>query len=201
IGIAGIADKVKLRPIDDVNPITGKATLSMTMRALEVALRFKKDDVILFAAGYPYEQKTALLFKRVLEKVVKRGILFLTAASNEDDADGMEELILPCSLANGIQGVLCIAATTASDLRLVLEHPAPMCGYQHRSETETTAGGMFALMKSFNNFKLSDIERILLNCTEGRVRTKNRAEMLYGVLRSDLAVSQAIAEARWGLAA
>ncbi|KAF4725496.1 hypothetical protein FOZ63_030188 [Perkinsus olseni] len=87
IGIAGIADKVKLRPIDDVNPITGKATLSMAMRALDAALRFKETDVLLFAAGYPYGQKTALLFKRVLEKAVKKGILFLTAASNDDDDD------------------------------------------------------------------------------------------------------------------
>ncbi|KAF4677506.1 hypothetical protein FOZ60_017304 [Perkinsus olseni] len=192
----------------------------MTMRALEVALRFKKNDVILFAAGYPYEQKTALLFKRVLEKVVKRGILFLTAASNEDDADGMEELLLPCSLANGIQGVLCIAATTASDPFVLRRNSSKLASigapgtdvclptpkrdgdewvYREREGSSAAAAavaGIVALMKSFKNFKPRDIERILLNCTEGRVRTENGAEMLYGVLRPDLAVTQAIAEAR-----
>ncbi|KAF4646879.1 hypothetical protein FOL46_005056, partial [Perkinsus olseni] len=40
-----------------------------------------------------------------------------------------------------------------------------------------------------------DIERMLLNATEGRVRTKTGYEMTYGVLRPDLAVKQAIAEA------
>ncbi|KAF4651045.1 hypothetical protein FOZ61_010842 [Perkinsus olseni] len=220
IGIAGIADKVKLRPIDDVNPITGKATLSMTMRALEATLRFKKNDVILFAAGYPYGQKTALLFKRVLEKAVKKGILFLTAVSNKDDADGMEELLLPCSLANGIPGVLCIAATTAKNPFVLSRNSSRLASfgapgtdvwlptrkrdgddwiYKNRKGASAAAAavaGIVALMKSFKNFKPRDVERILLNCTEGRVRTENGAEMFYGVLRPDLAVSQAIAEAR-----
>ncbi|KAF4691533.1 hypothetical protein FOZ63_011223 [Perkinsus olseni] len=170
-------------------------------------------DIVLFAGGFSYNQGKAVLFKRVLEKIVKRGILLLTAASNTDDEDDMEELILTCSLAHGIPGVLCIAATTASDPSVVSHSSSKRASFgapgtdvwvptpsrnadkgvydkcKGSSAASAAVGGIVAVMKSFKNFKPRDAKRILLNSTEGRARTKNGAEMLYGVLRPDLAVS------------
>ncbi|KAF4719132.1 hypothetical protein FOZ62_017851 [Perkinsus olseni] len=157
------------------------------IRAWEAALKFKKTQVILLAYGWSFERADSLVKKHLLEKAVKKGVFVVTGASNSDKSDGREDVLLPCGLANHIRGVVCVAATFA-------EMPTVLCSSASKLAS-FGAPGVVALMKSFKNFKPEDIERILLNATEGRVRTATGYEMTYGVLRPDLAVKQAIAEA------
>ncbi|KAF4687565.1 hypothetical protein FOZ60_003786 [Perkinsus olseni] len=120
----------------------------------------------------------------------------------------------------GFPGVLCVTATHAEEPLVLARRVAklaslgvpgtemmsltPECDGDEwlygmfRGSSGATAGaaGIVALMKSFKAFKPEEVERMLLNATEGRVKTEDGDEMTYGVLRPDLAVDQAIAEAR-----
>ncbi|KAF4652431.1 hypothetical protein FOZ61_009686 [Perkinsus olseni] len=219
-GIAGIADKVLVRPIRMSEKGT-EAAFERVVRAWEAALMFADTDIILYSAGGWFDQDRSIFYKLVLEKAVKNGILVLTAAPNSDNVDGPEEVELPCALAHGVSGVLCIAATVTSDPLTALgdatklaslgmpgtnvTYPTPIrdgdvwryAKGQGSSVAAAAAAGIVVLMKSFKNFTPMKIERILLNSTEGRVRTKAGDEMSYGLLRPDVAIKQAIAEAMW----
>ncbi|KAF4681387.1 hypothetical protein FOZ63_022680, partial [Perkinsus olseni] len=182
------------------------------IRAWEAALKFKKTQVILFAYGWPFKRADSLINKHLLEKAVKKGVFVVTGASNSDNSDGQEDILVPCSLANGIRGVACVAATfakaptvlcsNASKLAsfgspgsdVVFPSPNKVAGewvYAKKkwgsSVASAAVAGVVALMKSFKNFKPEDIERMLFNATEGRVRTKTGYEMTGGVLRPGLA--------------
>ncbi|KAF4726816.1 hypothetical protein FOZ63_004327 [Perkinsus olseni] len=219
VGIAGIADRVKMRVIRMTHHVNG-AGYAQATRSWEAALTLDDTDVIVFANVMPFEHNLSLFFKRILKKAVRKGILVLVSTTNSDNVDGPEENVLPCSLANSISGVLCIAGTRAKE-ELVLStgaaklasfgvpstrvvHPSPTRNgseweyFRNWGSSAATAavGGLVALMKSFKNFKPREIERILLNSTKERCRTNSGEEMLYGVLRPELAIRQAIAVAR-----
>ncbi|KAF4744841.1 hypothetical protein FOZ62_008856, partial [Perkinsus olseni] len=210
---------VKLYPVRATRNRTRTIVTSEMIRAWEAALKFKKTQVILYAYGSRFKKADSLIEKHLLEKSVKKGVFVVTAASNSNDFDGRENVLLPCGLANGIHGVVCVAATlaeaptvlcsNASKLasfgspgsRAIAPTPNKVAGewiYEEvsgSSDAAAAVAGVVALMKSFEHFKPDAIERMLLNATEGRVRTKTGYEMTYGVLRPDLAVKQAIAEA------
>ncbi|KAF4698711.1 hypothetical protein FOZ62_014413, partial [Perkinsus olseni] len=220
VGIAGIADKVLIRPIRMSEKGT-KAAFERVVRAWEAALTFENTDIILYSAGGWFDQDRSVIYKFALEQAVKKGILVLTAAPNSDNVDGPEEVELPCALANGVSGVLCIATTVTSDPFTALGDAAKLASFgmpgtnvtyptpirdgdvwryakgQGSSVAAAAGAGIAVLIKSFKNFRPQEIERILLNSTEGRVRTKAGDEMSYGLLRPEVAIKQAIAEATW----
>ncbi|KAF4681716.1 hypothetical protein FOZ60_011681 [Perkinsus olseni] len=220
VGIAGIADKVLIRPIRMSEKGT-EAAFERVVRAWEAALTFADTDIILYSAGGWFDQDRSVIYKFALEQAVKKGILVLTAAPNSDNVDGPEEVELPCALANGISGVLCIATTVTSDPFTALGDAAKLASFgmpgtnvtyptpirdgdvwryakgQGSSVAAAAAAGIAVLIKGFKNFAPQEIERILLNSTEGRVRTKAGDEMSYGLLRPEVAIEQAIAEATW----
>ncbi|KAF4733678.1 hypothetical protein FOZ62_032484, partial [Perkinsus olseni] len=220
IGIAGIADKVKLFPIRATRNRTKGILTSEMIRAWEAALKFKKTQVILYAYGSRFKKADSLIKKRLLEKAVKKGVFVVTGASNSNDFDGREDVLVPCGLANGIRGVVCVAATFAKAPTVLCSNASKLASFGSpgsgvvfptpnkvagewiyakeewgSSAASAAVAGVVALMTSFKNFKPEDVDRMLLNATEGRVRTKTGYEMTYGVLRPDLAVKQAIAEA------
>ncbi|KAF4671695.1 hypothetical protein FOL46_009990 [Perkinsus olseni] len=220
VGIAGIADKVRIRPIRLTDRATGRATATMKVRSWEAALKFKDTDIIVFAYGSPFTQDNSLFYKRTLEEAVRKGIFVVTASFNSDTND-TTAVPLPCSLAHIIPGVLCVAATSALEPTQLLAEPSELASlgspgsevwaprsldedhwvykfkkYRGSSVATAAVGGLVALIRSFKNFKPAEIERMLLNSTEGRCRTTQGKEMLYGVLRPDLAIRQAIALAR-----
>ncbi|KAF4686067.1 hypothetical protein FOZ60_005695 [Perkinsus olseni] len=208
VGIAGIADRVKIFPIrmtqrrSTVNPVR-------VMRAWDAALKLEDTEVIVYACAGPFDRDGALFYERVLKKAVEKGIVVVTASFNSDDVDGQNELALPCSLANGLPGVLCVAVTVTTEPMVLaadasklasfgvpatdVVHPTPLYDGDHwvyrknwgSSAAAAAAAGIVVLIKSFKNFRPQEIERILLNSTEGRVRTKAGDEMSYGVLRPD----------------
>ncbi|KAF4682642.1 hypothetical protein FOZ60_010263 [Perkinsus olseni] len=171
-----------------------------------------------------YDRERALFYKGVLEKAVAKGIVVLTSTSNSNGVDSQNEVELPCSLANGLPGVLCVAATVTTEPMVLAADasklasfgvPATDVVYPTRkydgdhwvyrknwgsSAAAAAAAGIVVLIKSFKNFRPQEIERILLNSTEGRVRTKAGDEMSYGLLRPEVAIEQAIAEATWSQA-
>ncbi|KAF4707494.1 hypothetical protein FOZ63_028519 [Perkinsus olseni] len=220
VGIAGIADKVRIRPIRLTDRATGRATGTMKARSWEAALKFEDTDIIVFAYGSPFTQDNSLFYKRTLEEAVRKGIFVVTASFNSDTND-TTAVPLPCSLGHIIPGVLCVAATNAFHPTQVLAEPSQLASlglpgseswapiprdrdhlaykfkkYRGSSIAAAAVGGLVALMKSFKNFKPAEIQRILLNSTEGRCKTKSGEEMLYGVLRPHLAIRQAVALAR-----
>ncbi|KAF4682282.1 hypothetical protein FOZ60_010783 [Perkinsus olseni] len=219
-GIAGIADKVKIHPIRVTESQTGWAPVSQISRAWERALLFKDTNILVFAHGDEFTELNEFVYMRLLEKSVEQGVFVVTAASNSERADGSEETPLPWSLADDIPGVVSVAATYATNPTLLLADHTKLASFgapgtdawsprPKRVEGEwlywerwgssaaaAATSGVVALMMSFRNFKPLEIERMLLNSTEDRVRTKWGHEMPYGVLRPDLAVKQAIAETR-----
>ncbi|KAF4666430.1 hypothetical protein FOL47_004098 [Perkinsus chesapeaki] len=216
IGIAGIADRVKIRPIRSSASPSGDHTEEQIERAWKAANLFKESDVIVFAIAGPFTKESSLMYKRVIKKAVEQGNFVVVTAVNSDSATGPEEIDLPCSMANFIPGMVCVAATSTSNPG-VLVHKASLLAtfgvpgtevivaeirsnigkwkyeeIQGSSCATAIVGGIAALMQSFKKFKPDMIKEILLNATEGKVRTAKGVEMLYGVLRPDLAVKQAI---------
>ncbi|KAF4710586.1 hypothetical protein FOZ62_004391 [Perkinsus olseni] len=220
VGMAGIADRVKIFPIR-MSHRRSTPKYAAIMQAWDAALNFEDTEVIVFACGGRYDRERALFYKGVLEKAVAKGIVVLTSTSNSNGVDSQNEVELPCSLANGLPGVLCVAATVTTEPMVLAADasklasfgvPATDVVYPTRkydgnhwvyrknwgsSAAAAAAAGIVVLIKSFKNFRPQEIERILLNSTKGRVRTKAGDEMSYGVLRPDAAINQAIAEASW----
>ncbi|KAF4727712.1 hypothetical protein FOZ63_017106, partial [Perkinsus olseni] len=213
VGLAGIADKVKIRSIRIIMKPCGSGDVSITQSlfAFEEALGMKETSVVVYAYGFRFTPATALIFDYVLKKVTKKGILVLVSSSNSDRVDSREEVIVPCSLANATHAEepLVLARRVAKLASLGVPGTemmslTPECDGDEwlygmfRGSSGATAGaaGIVALMKSFKAFKPGDVERMLLNATEGRVKTGDGDEMVYGDLRPHLAVDQAIAEAR-----
>ncbi|KAF4699072.1 hypothetical protein FOZ63_002348, partial [Perkinsus olseni] len=197
IGIAGIADKVKLFPIRATRNRTKGILTSEMIRAWEAALKFKKTQVILYAYGSRFKKADSLIKKRLLEKAVKKGVFVVTGASNSNDFDGREDVLVPCGLANGIRGVVCVAATFAKAPTVLCSNASKLASFGSpgsgvvfptpnkvagewiyakeewgSSAASAAVAGVVALMTSFKNFKPEDVDRMLLNATEGRVRTK-----------------------------
>ncbi|KAF4652430.1 hypothetical protein FOZ61_009685 [Perkinsus olseni] len=220
IGMAGIADKVRIFPIR-MSQGRSDPDYAAILRAWDAAQNSEATEVILFACGGEFDQETALLYKAVLNRAVAKGIVVLTPTANSDDTNSLDELRLPCSLANSLPGVLCVAATVATEPVILTTATSKLASFgvpstdvvvptrkydgDHwvygkswgSSAAAAAAAGIVVLMKSFKNFTPQEIERILLNSTEGRVRTKAGDEMSYGLLRPDVAIKQAIAEASW----
>ncbi|KAF4699368.1 hypothetical protein FOZ62_000022 [Perkinsus olseni] len=218
VGLAGIADKVKIRSISMKPCGLGDVSITQSLLAFEKALEMKETSVVVYAYGNRFTPVTSLIFDYILKKVTKKGILVLVSSSNSDRVDSREEVIIPCSLANGIPGVLCVAATQAEEPLVLARKAARLASlgvpgtevmsltperdgdewlygmFRGSSSATAAAGGIVALMKSLKAFKPEDVERMLLNATEGRVKTEDGDEMTYGVLRPHLAVEQAIAE-------
>ncbi|KAF4658250.1 hypothetical protein FOL47_008107 [Perkinsus chesapeaki] len=216
IGITGIADRVKIRPIRLVALPDGPAAVWQTERGWEIASESKDSEVIVFAFSTPFTPERSTMLKRVITKAVNQGSFVVVAASNNNTATGPSEIELPCSLANAMPGVLCVAATLTSDPTLLLSEASLLASFgvpgtevisailrhgggqwqykKNRGSSCATAivGGIAALIQSIKKFKPDVIKEILLNATEGKVRTVKGVEMLYGVLRPDLAVKQAI---------
>ncbi|KAF4666521.1 hypothetical protein FOL47_004061 [Perkinsus chesapeaki] len=215
IGIAGIADRVKIRPIRLSTSPTGSTDVQVK-RAWELANTFKDSDVIVFASGGLFTHEKSTMFKRVIKKAVEQGNFVVVGASNNDAATGPSEVLLPCSLANSMPGVVCVAATLTSIPEVLSREAALLASFgvpatevmvaEMRNEVgqwkygeikgsscaTAIVGGIAALMQSFKKFKPDEMKEILLNATEGKVRTAKGVEMLYGVLRPDLAVKRAI---------
>ncbi|KAF4646750.1 hypothetical protein FOZ61_005228, partial [Perkinsus olseni] len=188
-----IADKVKLYPVRATRNRTRGMLTSEMIRAWEAALKFKKTQVILYAYGSPFKKAVSLIIKRLLEKAVKKGVFVVTVASNSDDFDGRQDVVVPCGLANGIRGVVCVAATFAEAPTVLRSNASKLASFGSpgsevvcptpnkvvgewiyakkkwgSSVASAAVAGVVALMKSFKNFKPEDIERMLLNATEGR---------------------------------
>ncbi|KAF4665333.1 hypothetical protein FOL47_004652 [Perkinsus chesapeaki] len=220
IGIAGIAHRVKIRPIrSSASPSQGP-TLEQAKSAWEIASKLNDSDVIVFAVGWSFEHERSTMFKTVITKAVEQGNFVVVGASNENTATGPDEVMLPCSLANSMPGVVCVAATLTPNPMVLLNEAALLASFgvpgtevmvagisdeigqweYEKTEGSSCAtaivGGIAALMQSFKKFKPDVIKEILLNATEGKVKTAKGVEMLYGVLRPDLAVKRAIQLAR-----
>ncbi|KAF4692381.1 hypothetical protein FOZ60_013495 [Perkinsus olseni] len=219
LGIAGVADKVKIRPVKVTQRNYSTFGDAQLARGWEAALNFQDIDMIVYAAGGDHTPDKEALFMRLLTKTVEKGVIVLTGSKNSDEVSTEAELALPCSLANQFPGVLCAAATTATNPK-VLAYAASrhasfgLLGTEVWSPTHkclnggcvygslggasmatAIAAGVVALMQSFENFTPAKIDRMLIGATEGRVKTVNGTEMDYGSLRPDLAVRKAIAEA------
>ncbi|KAF4670106.1 hypothetical protein FOL47_002224 [Perkinsus chesapeaki] len=220
IGIAGIADRVKIRPIRlTATPRRGSSYEQIEV-AWDIANKFEDSDVIVFASAGPFEQEASVMYKRVITEAVKQGNFVVVAASGSDDATGPAEVEIPCSMANPMPGVVCVAATLTSNPKVLLREASLLASFgvpgtevwaaeikdafgnwtydDGRGSSQATAivGGIAALMQSFKKFKPDVIKEMLLNATEGKIRTARGVEMLYGVLRPDLAVKRAIKLAR-----
>ncbi|KAF4653592.1 hypothetical protein FOL46_009094 [Perkinsus olseni] len=219
-GTAGIADKVKVRPIRITDRSDNRADLAKIASAWEAALKTGSTDIIVYAYASPFTRELSFFFKRLLKKTVKKGILVVTSAVNSDKVDSSSEVSLPCALANGLPGVLCVAATLSNKTTVLANDASKLASFglpgtdilkltperegddwafvmgRGSSFATAAAAGIVGLMKSFKNFSPEETERILLNSTEATVTTKSGSEMTYGVLRPDLAVTQAIAEVR-----
>ncbi|KAF4656968.1 hypothetical protein FOZ61_006557 [Perkinsus olseni] len=115
VGLAGIADKVKIRSIRMKPCGLGDVSITQSLFAFEKALEMKETSVVVYAYGNRFTPATALIFDQLLKKVTKKGILVLVSSSNSDRVDSREEVLVPCSLANGIPGVLCVTATQAEE--------------------------------------------------------------------------------------
>ncbi|KAF4654317.1 hypothetical protein FOZ61_008336 [Perkinsus olseni] len=218
LGIAGVADRVKIRPVKVTQRNYSTFGDAQLARGWEAALNFQDIDMIVYAAGGDHTPDREALFKRLLTKTVEKGVIVLTGPKNSDKVSTEVEFALPCSLANQFSGVLCAAATKATDPNVLAyaasKHasfgllgtevwsPTHECGngklvYSNPSGSSTAtaiAAGVVALMQSFKNFTPAEIDRMLIGATEGRVKTVNGTEMDYGSLRPDLAVRKAIAE-------
>ncbi|KAF4648302.1 hypothetical protein FOL47_003447, partial [Perkinsus chesapeaki] len=105
IGIAGIADRVKIRPIRSSASPSQAPALEQAKSAWEIANKLNDSDVIVFAVGWSFEHEKSVMFKKVITKAVEQGNFVVVAASNNDTATGPDEVMLPCSLANSMPGV------------------------------------------------------------------------------------------------
>ncbi|KAF4652205.1 hypothetical protein FOL47_011221 [Perkinsus chesapeaki] len=215
IGIAGIADRVKIRPIRLSTSPTGIAEKVQIERAWEMANTFKDSDVIVFAHYELFGQNMSLMYQRVIKKAVKQGNFVVVTASNNDTATGPFEVELPCSMAK-MPGVVCVAAALTANPKVLLNEASLLASFgapgtkvvvaeikdevgqwkyaelEGSSCAAAIVGGIAALMQSFKKFEPDVIKEILLNATVGKVKTAKGVEMLYGVLRPDLAVKRAI---------
>ncbi|KAF4729450.1 hypothetical protein FOZ62_002723, partial [Perkinsus olseni] len=189
-GTAGIADKVKVRPIRITDRSDNRADLAKIARAWEAALKTGSTDIIVYAYASPFTQELSFFFKRLLKKTVKKGILVLTSAVNSDKVDSSSEVSLPCALANGLPGVLCVAATHSNKTTVLANDASKLASFglpgtevlkltperegddwaflmgRGSSFATATAAGVVALMKSFKNFSPEETEGMLLNSTE-----------------------------------
>ncbi|KAF4653805.1 hypothetical protein FOL47_010286 [Perkinsus chesapeaki] len=160
------------------------------------------------------------MYKRVITKAVKQGNFVVVSATNSDSGTGPDEVELPCSMANTMPGIVRVAATLTMNLTVLLSEASLLASFdvpgteaitanirsldklwryketQGSSTATAIVGGIAALMRSFKKFEPDVIKKVLLGATEGKVRTRRAAEMLYGVLRPDLAVKRAIELAR-----
>ncbi|KAF4692425.1 hypothetical protein FOZ60_013538 [Perkinsus olseni] len=219
LGIAGVADKVKIRPVKVTQRNYSTFDVAQWVKGWEAALNFQDTDMIVYAASSRYTPDEEALYKRLLTSAVEKGMVVLTATKNSDEVNTEAELALPCSLASQFPGVLCAAATRATNTNVLAyaasKHasfgllgtgcgPLPMnvrmvkwvySNPSGSSMATAVAAGVVALMQSFKNFTPAEIDRMLIGATEGRVKTVNGTEMDYGSLRPDLAVRRAIAEA------
>ncbi|KAF4737664.1 hypothetical protein FOZ62_007919 [Perkinsus olseni] len=219
-GTAGIADKVEVRPIRITDRSDNRADLAKIASAWEAALKTGSTDILVYAYASPFTQELSFFFKRLLKKTVKKGILVLTSAVNSDKFDSSSEVSLPCALANGLPGVLCVAAMHSNKTTVLANDASKLASFglpgtevlkltperegdywaflmgRGSSFATATAAGVVALMKSFKNFSPEETEGMLLNSTEDAVTTKSGSKMTYGVLRPDLAIEQAIVQVR-----
>ncbi|KAF4757786.1 hypothetical protein FOZ63_025641, partial [Perkinsus olseni] len=115
LGIAGVADKVKIRPVKVTQRNYSTFGDAQLARGWEAALNFQDIDMIVYAAGGDHTPDKEALFMRLLTKTVEKGVIVLTGSKNSDEVSTEAELALPCSLANQFPGVLCAAATKATD--------------------------------------------------------------------------------------
>ncbi|KAF4663489.1 hypothetical protein FOL47_005714 [Perkinsus chesapeaki] len=220
IGIAGIADRVKIRPIRLSASPSETPTDVQIERAWEIANMFKDSDVIVYATLEPFTQRKSVMYKPVITKAVEQGSFVIVSASNNDTATGPSEVDLPCSMANSMPGMVCAAATLTANPTVLLNEAALFASFgvpgtqvlvakirnavgkwgyaEARGSSCATAivGGIAALMQSFKKLKPDMMKEILLNATEGEVKTAKGEKMRYGVLRPDLAVKGAIQLAR-----
>ncbi|KAF4661519.1 hypothetical protein FOL47_006640 [Perkinsus chesapeaki] len=203
IGIAGIADRVKIRPIRVVAHKENGVSAVQVERAWDMANGFKDSDVIVFAGGDAFTKDLSLMYKRVITKAVGQGSFVVIAADNSNDSGGPDEIILPCSMAHTIPGVVCVTATKTSEPTVLLTDASLLATFgvpateveimtaERRGEAwmystaegsscaTAIVGGIAALMQSFKKFKPDVIKEILLNATEGKVKTAKGVEMLW----------------------
>ncbi|KAF4649978.1 hypothetical protein FOL47_001542, partial [Perkinsus chesapeaki] len=219
-GIAGVADRIKVRPIRATASPSGAATDEESERAWVEANKFDDSDVIVYATAGPFEKERSVMYKNVITEAVKKGNFVVVAASNSDQATGPEEVLLPCSMANSMRGVVCVAATLTASPTVLMSEASLLASFgvpgtqvivatkrdksrkwkyvevEGSSSATAIVGGIAALMRSFKKFTPDVMKEILLNVTVCKVKTKKGVEMLYGVLRPDLAVKRAIELAR-----
>ncbi|KAF4698683.1 hypothetical protein FOZ63_007881, partial [Perkinsus olseni] len=219
LGIAGVADKVKIRPVKVAQRNYSTFDVAQWVKGWEAALNFQDTDMIVYAASSRYTPDEEALYKRLLTSAVEKGMVVLTATKNSDEVNTEAELALPCSLASQFPGVLCAAATRATNTNVLAYAASKHASFgllgtrvwspTHERENgkwvysnpsgssmaTAIAAGVVALIQSFKNFTPAEIDRMLIGATEGRVKTVNGTEMDYGSLRPDLAVRRAIAEA------
>ncbi|KAF4649522.1 hypothetical protein FOL47_002013 [Perkinsus chesapeaki] len=107
IGIAGI---VKIRPIRLVGTPTGNATERQVKKAWEMANKFNDSDVLVYAAGEPFTKDMSMMYKRVI-----------TEAAGEVE--------IPCSSANSMPGVVCVAATLTANPMVLLSEASLLASF------------------------------------------------------------------------
>ncbi|KAF4652476.1 hypothetical protein FOL47_011074 [Perkinsus chesapeaki] len=219
IGIAGITDKVKIRPIRLTAFPSGDTTEVETESAWKLASKFKDSDVIVMAFAGPFSKNASMMYRQVIKKAVKQGKFAVVSARNSDESTGPEEVYLPCLLASSMPGLVCVAATLASN-PMVLESEASLLAsfgapgtdvmvaeiadgtgvwkYEEAggsSAATAIVGGIAALMQSFKKFRPDVMKEILLNATVGKITFRDFSDAInYAV---DSKVDLIILAASW----